>query len=283
MKTLKIGPTEFEWGARTVVMGILNATPDSFSGDGFYPPPPAPGEIERRALAQARRFLAAGAEILDVGGESTRPGAQPVSADEELERVIPTICALAAEFPEVVISIDCPTTTSIRRFDQPLDPDLDISVVRLDPDLPLPSYAHPGDAGADLHTTIDVTLAPGERALVPTGLVDRAARRLRRARAPALRARCPTRPVDRQHPWTVDAGYRGEIKVAAHQPRPARVGDPRARGPDRPAGRAAVRAGAVRRGGGAPRLATRRRGLRFYRYRFASMSRNLLGSIDKEC
>ena len=49
-------------------------------------------------------------------------------------------------------------------------PDLDIAVVRLDPDLPLPSYAHPGDAGADLHTTVDVHLAPGERALVPTGI-----------------------------------------------------------------------------------------------------------------
>ncbi|MSW72141.1 MAG: dUTP diphosphatase, partial [Actinobacteria bacterium] len=51
-----------------------------------------------------------------------------------------------------------------------LDVQLDIQVVRLDPDLPLPSYAHPGDAGADLHTTVDVTLAPGERALVPTGI-----------------------------------------------------------------------------------------------------------------
>ena len=49
-------------------------------------------------------------------------------------------------------------------LDQPLVADLDISVVRLDPDLPLPSYAHPGDAGADLHTTSDLTLAPGERA-----------------------------------------------------------------------------------------------------------------------
>ena len=49
-------------------------------------------------------------------------------------------------------------------------PDLEISVLRLDPDLPLPAYAHPGDAGADLVTTVDVTLAPGERAMVPTGV-----------------------------------------------------------------------------------------------------------------
>ena len=93
MKTLKIGPQEFEWGARTFVMGILNITPDSFSDDGLICSsnlsPQAGGEVEARALAQARRFLAAGAAILDVGGESTRPGAQTVTAEEELERVLP--------------------------------------------------------------------------------------------------------------------------------------------------------------------------------------------------
>jgi len=99
--------------------------------------------------------------------------------------------------------------------DFPADPpaDLEVQVVRLDPDLPLPAYAHPGDAGADLLTTVDVTLAPGERALVPTGL------------ALAL----PTGYVALVHPrsglaakhgvsivnapGTVDAGYRGEVKV----------------------------------------------------------------------
>jgi dihydropteroate synthase len=107
---LKIGPREFEWGAHTIVMGILNITPDSFSGDGLLQPPahlPAPmdGDIAG-AVAQARAFLAAGAEMLDIGGESTRPGAQTVSAEEELERVIPVIRAIAAEFPAAVISID---------------------------------------------------------------------------------------------------------------------------------------------------------------------------------
>jgi dihydropteroate synthase len=110
MKTLKIGPQEFEWGARTFVMGILNITPDSFSDDGLIcpsnPSPQAGGEIEARALAQARRFLAGGALILDVGGESTRPGAQTVTADEELERVLPVVRVIAAEFPQAVISID---------------------------------------------------------------------------------------------------------------------------------------------------------------------------------
>ena len=98
-------------------------------------------------------------------------------------------------------------------LDQPVDADLDISVVRLDPDLPLPSYAHPGDAGADLHTTIDVTLAPGERALVPTGLsiaLPDGYVALVHPRS-GLAARHGLSIVNA--PGTVDAGYRGEIKV----------------------------------------------------------------------
>ncbi len=99
---LTIGAHTFTWGVRTYVMGILNATPDSFSGDGLIS-----GEawIEQ-ALTQARRFLATGADILDIGGESTRPGSQPVTAEEEMNRVLPVIRAIAAEFPEAVISID---------------------------------------------------------------------------------------------------------------------------------------------------------------------------------
>lgn len=102
MKTLRIGPQDFEWGARTYVMGILNITPDSFSGDGLL----SSDGIVSSALKQARHFVDAGATILDVGGESTRPGAQMVGAEEELERVLPVIRSLAAELPETVISID---------------------------------------------------------------------------------------------------------------------------------------------------------------------------------
>jgi dihydropteroate synthase len=109
--SVKIGAQEFEWGAHTYVMGILNITPDSFSGDGLFPPPSnlpplAGGDTKGGAVAQARRFVSAGAVILDVGGESTRPGAQTVSAEQELERVLPVVRALAAEFPEIVLSID---------------------------------------------------------------------------------------------------------------------------------------------------------------------------------
>ena len=91
--------------------------------------------------------------------------------------------------------------------------DLDISVVRLDPDLPLPSYAHPGDAGADLHTTVDITLGPGERAMVPTGLsiaLPDGYVALVHPRS-GLAARHGLSIVNT--PGTVDAGYRGEIKV----------------------------------------------------------------------
>jgi dihydropteroate synthase len=103
MNALTIGSKTFEWGKRTLVMGILNITPDSFSGDGLMRPESAWVEA---ALEQARQFLAAGADILDVGGESTRPGSQTVTADEEAQRVLPVIRALAEKFPEAVISVD---------------------------------------------------------------------------------------------------------------------------------------------------------------------------------
>jgi len=103
--SLQIGNHTFNWGSRTYVMGILNVTPDSFSGDGILALSGAAGEVEA-AVEQARDFLANGADILDVGGESTRPGSQPVNADDEIERVLPVIDAIAKEFPEALISID---------------------------------------------------------------------------------------------------------------------------------------------------------------------------------
>ncbi|MGH6618045.1 MAG: dihydropteroate synthase [Alphaproteobacteria bacterium] len=92
----------FSWGARCYVMGVLNVTPDSFSGDGLGT---AEGLIGR-VVDRAAGFVAAGADILDVGGESTRPGSDPVSVAEELERVVPAIAALAERFPDTVLSVD---------------------------------------------------------------------------------------------------------------------------------------------------------------------------------
>ena len=107
--SLKVGNFTFHWGSRTYVMGILNVTPDSFSGDGLLPSPPAPlpkGEGSKHALEQAKYFLDNGADILDIGGESTRPGSQPVNAKDEIERVVPIIQAIRKNFPEAMISID---------------------------------------------------------------------------------------------------------------------------------------------------------------------------------
>lgn len=100
--TLQIGSFTFDWGSRTYVMGILNVTPDSFSGDGII----AKGDVVRSAVEQARDFIFYGADILDVGGESTRPGSEPVNADEEMGRVIPVIEELRKNFPQVLVSID---------------------------------------------------------------------------------------------------------------------------------------------------------------------------------
>lgn len=84
--------------SRCHVMGILNVTPDSFSDGGQFNRPEA-------ALARARRMVADGAAFIDVGGESTRPGASPVSLQEELDRVCPVVEAIAAEL-DVVVSVD---------------------------------------------------------------------------------------------------------------------------------------------------------------------------------
>ncbi len=89
------------WGERTYVMGILNATPDSFSGDGLW----ASADGLALAVAQAQQMVADGADILDIGGESTRPGSQPVSAVEELARVIPMVEAVRTAVA-VPISVD---------------------------------------------------------------------------------------------------------------------------------------------------------------------------------
>ena len=93
----------FTWGKRTYVMGIINATPDSFSGDGLATATDA--VLVEAAVAQARRFVADGADILDVGGESTRPGSTPVTAEEEIARVVPVIEAVR-QAVTVPISVD---------------------------------------------------------------------------------------------------------------------------------------------------------------------------------
>ena len=86
--TTRIGPVTFVWGARTYVMGIVNVTPDSFSGDGLLRD--ASGLVPA-AVARARRMVEDGADLLDVGGESSRPGHEPVDEAQELARVVPAV------------------------------------------------------------------------------------------------------------------------------------------------------------------------------------------------
>jgi dihydropteroate synthase len=103
---LAIGPRTFAWGERTYVMGILNVTPDSFSGDGLLATADVGEPHVAAALTAARAMAAAGADLLDVGGESSRPGHEPVGAAEEAARVVPVVEAIRRELPAVPISVD---------------------------------------------------------------------------------------------------------------------------------------------------------------------------------
>lgn len=100
MKQQPLAP--LPWELRTYIMGIINVTPDSFSGDGIM----QADDVIRASVNQARLFLRQGADILDIGGESTRPGSEPIDEQQELDRVIPVIKAIRNAFPEVRISID---------------------------------------------------------------------------------------------------------------------------------------------------------------------------------
>ena len=101
------GKHRLEWGKRTYVMGIVNVTPDSFSGDGLRVVSPLDDVLIQRAVEQAKKFVVDGATLIDVGGESTRPGATAVPCEQELERVIPVVQALRQALPEnILISID---------------------------------------------------------------------------------------------------------------------------------------------------------------------------------
>jgi dihydropteroate synthase len=106
LPSTRIGPRLFEWGSRTYVMGIVNVTPDSFSGDGLLSMIESRAAVVEAAVVQAQRMVAEGADILDVGGESTRPGHEPVSAAEETARVVPVIAAIHAALPKIPISVD---------------------------------------------------------------------------------------------------------------------------------------------------------------------------------
>lgn len=133
--SMAIGPRTFAWGARTYIMGVINVSPDSFSGDGLV-------SVDA-AVEQARRFVSEGADLLDVGGQSTRPGAiasvagfDEISEAEEIRRVVPVIERLRSELPETAISVDtykaAVARAAIRAGAQLLN---DIEGFRRDPEL----------------------------------------------------------------------------------------------------------------------------------------------------
>jgi dihydropteroate synthase len=105
----RIGPQAFRWGERTYVMGILNVTPDSFSGDGLLPADAdatgSRGWIDV-AVGRARAMASEGADLLDIGGESTRPGHAAVDAEEETRRVVPVVRAIREALPSMPLTID---------------------------------------------------------------------------------------------------------------------------------------------------------------------------------
>ncbi|MFN4132093.1 MAG: dihydropteroate synthase, partial [Caldimicrobium sp.] len=99
LSPLKVRNIYFDWQDIPYIMGIINVTPDSFSDGGE-------ALTIEAALKKAEMALNAGAHIIDIGGESTRPFSQPLPEDEEIKRVIPVIKAVREAFPEVVISVD---------------------------------------------------------------------------------------------------------------------------------------------------------------------------------
>jgi dihydropteroate synthase len=110
----------FSWGRRTYLMGIINVTPDSFSGDGLLARAADP---VAEALRLAQSMAAEGADMLDIGGQSTRPGHAPVETAEEIERVLPVVRAVRQALPDMPLSID---TTRAQVAEDALDAGADI-------------------------------------------------------------------------------------------------------------------------------------------------------------
>ncbi|MEC8174942.1 MAG: dihydropteroate synthase, partial [Pseudomonadota bacterium] len=118
--------------ARTMVMGIINATPDSFSGDGIY----AESETVSAAVALAEAQITAGADILDIGGESTRPGSDIIDAHTEKSRILPVIEEIKGRHPDVALSVDTyRAEVAAAALDRGADIINDVWAARADPDM----------------------------------------------------------------------------------------------------------------------------------------------------
>ncbi len=121
-------------GKKTYIMGIINLTPDSFSGDGLL----NQAEVESAALEQAVRFGTDGADVLDIGAESTRPGAQKLDTNEELSRLLPALNLIRKELPDTLISVDTYKAETARAcLDRGADIINDVWGFQYDPDMAL--------------------------------------------------------------------------------------------------------------------------------------------------
>ena len=167
----RIGSREFAWGSRTFVMGVINATPDSFSGDGVLDP--------ALAAERARGMVQDGAALIDIGAESSRPGHQPVSAAEEWTRLEAVLRAVR-DAVEAPITVDTTrAAVAERAFDAGADALNDINGLRKEPELALllarsgrPAVLmhnqrgreFSGDVIADARAGLEASLALAERA-----------------------------------------------------------------------------------------------------------------------
>jgi dihydropteroate synthase len=173
---------------RPVIIGIVNVTPDSFSDGGRHPTPGA-------ALQHAERLQADGAGVLDIGGESTRPGAAPVPEQVERERVVPVISALCRNFPELPVSVDT-TKSGVARaaLDAGAAIVNDVSALRLDPAM-APLCADREAGVVLMHSRGSVaTMASLDHAEFPDGVLPEVVGELQRA---LVRARDAGIPVGR--------------------------------------------------------------------------------------
>lgn len=165
------------WGERTYIMGIVNVTPDSFSGDGV----PEPNDAAARAIFQAH----SGSDILDVGAESTRPGHVPVDARTELDRLLPVLEAVRFTLPDALLSVDT-YKPSVLRAAHAAGADILNSIWGL-PDPLL-------EAAAELHVPV-VVMHNKERAHYDGAVMDEVLAFLEEAAQRALRAGIPTEHV----------------------------------------------------------------------------------------
>jgi dihydropteroate synthase len=161
--SLRIGARLFTWGVRTYVMGIVNATPDSFSGDGVLDP--------ALAAAQARAMVADGADILDIGAESTRPGAPGVDAEAEWARLAPVLRAVRAAVSTPITVDTSKAVVAERAFEAGADALNDVHGLRADPAL-APLLVRSGRAAVLMHNQRGRTFSGDVLADVRVGLEE---------------------------------------------------------------------------------------------------------------